>query len=343
MAKKYLLLANPTARSGQAKQRIDLVQREMARRAMTVEFMATEAHGRTVEKLSRYLSSNHADVVIAMGGDGTFAEIGKGILAAQSKALMGLIPSGTANDQGRSFGISPRDEDLDQTLTTIQREFVVELDVGKIQALKSGEVVAHNLFFDSVGFGMQPDILASRNRDRQAVSKIPLLREVYKDEAVYIGAVLGEYVRSWMEPTKFDATVRTKDQHREFWGLTDLIINNTAVYAAAWVPAPHGEPNDGLFELCPMVGRRDMFSKMIRDLHAFPIWQEHLDALGLKHSEGLSASKFELSFRRSSPLRSQIDGEEWVAGMDFQINVLAQALPLIIPQNFTPPWKQKLF
>lgn len=341
MTLNYLLVANPTARSGKARERIEFIKTQMTHRGMDMAFLATEPEGRTVESLRRFLNSRHFDIVIAMGGDGTFAEVAKGLLAADSGATMGLIPSGTANDQGRSFGISAADEDLDETIGTIQTGFRIKMDVGKIEALSEGSPVADNLFFDSAGFGMQPDILATRNRDRAVVSKIPLLREIYRDEAVYAGAVLREYARSWVEPTKFDATVRSGEELHEFQGLTDLMLNNTAVYAAAWVPAPDSEPDDGKIELCPMVGRRDLFSKMIRDLHVLPIWQEQLDVLGLQHSRGYSASHFDLRFRRSVPIRTQVDGEEWVEGNHFRVEVLPRALPLIIPKEFQPPWKQR--
>ena len=342
MPLNYLLVANPTARSGKARERIENVKTIMARRGMDVAFLATEPEGRTVESLRRFLSARHFDIVIAMGGDGTFAEVAKGMMAAKSSATMGLIPSGTANDQARSFGISAADEDLEETIATIQTGFRIRMDVGQIDALnEDGTSRAQNLFFDSAGFGMQPDILATRNKDREVVSKIPLLREIYRDEAVYAGAVLREYARSWVEPTLFDATARSEDVTRTFQGLTDLLLNNTAVYAAAWVPAPHSEPDDGKIELCPMVGRRDLFSKMIRDLHALPIWQEHLDVLGIQHSEGYSASHFDLRFRRSVPIRTQVDGEEWVEGKHFRVEVLSQVLPLIIPKDFDPPWKRR--
>ena len=50
--------------------------------------------------------------------------------------------------------------------------------------------VGRSWFFDSLGWGISPKILRMRNEDRRLVSGIPILRELYRDQLVYAGAVL---------------------------------------------------------------------------------------------------------------------------------------------------------
>ena len=316
----------------------------MRERGVEPHFLATEPGGRTVAALARRVDAEPFDAVISLGGDGTFAEVAKGILAAERPVAMGMLPSGTANDQGRSFGISASADALEVNLDIIDAGNITNLDVGRISRLDDGgQVMDEDLFFDSAGFGMSPDILAVRNRDRQRVARIPLLREVYRDQLVYAGAALKQYLASWVEPTKFDAEILCDGERSyTYGGLTDLVIKATAIYGGSWVLVPESEPDDGRFEVVPIQGRRDWFSKALRDLAVVPISRHDLEEIGITHCEGFSGSRFELrlSRPRRQLLRSQIDGEEWLLGDRFRVEVLPRRLPLITPLGWTPPWKR---
>ena len=76
---------------------------------MHSELMGTEPEGRTVAAVKERIDAGGVDVVVYLGGDGTFAEVAKGILAARTALPLGMLPSGTANDQGLSFGIARGD------------------------------------------------------------------------------------------------------------------------------------------------------------------------------------------------------------------------------------------
>ena len=82
-------------------------------------------------------------------------------------------------------------------------------------------------------------------------------------------------------------------------------------------------------------------SKTLRDLWASPVWQEQLDHFGLSHSEGFSASRFDLDLYRprNVEIHAQVDGEEWGVGDKYRITVLPNLLPLITPADFVPPWR----
>ena len=340
---RYLLVGNPTAQSGKAADRIERALGRMVARGMPAEFMATLPGGQTVTVLKERLNAGGLDAVIYLGGDGTFAEVAKGVLAAESLLPMGLMPSGTANDQGKSFGISARPEALDRNLDVIDAGHTIQLDVGHIERLDArGQPHEADLFFDSAGFGLQSDILATRNEDRDRVQRIPLLREIYRDYAVYAGATLKRYLASYVEPTKFDAEIIADGQRHTYRGLTDLIFKGTAVYGGNWVPAPDGRPDDGMFEMIPMQGRRDMVSKMIRDHVDVQLRGDELESLGVLHAEGCAAGRFEVELFRPAreQIRAQLDGDEWVDGTRFRIQVLKQRLPLIVPARWQPPWRR---
>ena len=106
---KTLLVANPTARSGKAKHYIDQAMRALDDARLEPEFIATLPDGETVGALATRLEAEGASRVGYMGGDGTFAEAAKAIILARERSgidvPLGMLPMGTANDQGRSFGV----------------------------------------------------------------------------------------------------------------------------------------------------------------------------------------------------------------------------------------------
>ena len=339
---RVLFCGNPSARSGKAAERMARAVAAMRARGWRVTERPTQPDGATVAAVAEALDGEAFDRVVFLGGDGTFNEVARGILAAGSPVPLGMLPSGTANDQGKSFGVSSREADLDRNLDVIAAGALCALDGGVIDRIGPDGAPTHTTwFFDSCGFGLQPDVLLTRNRDREIVKKIPLLRELYRDQLVYAGAGAKEYLRTWLEPTRFAAEIVTPERAVRYERLTDLIIKNTAVYAGEWVLDRQGRPDDGRFELVPFEGRRDLFSKLVRDSRHIPIWQEHLDLLGVTHSRGFSASRFEISLLRPDrpEVQSQVDGDEWVAGDTFRVSVRAGVLPLVVPADWVPPWR----
>lgn len=341
-AARYLLVGNPSAQSGKAERWIREALGVMATRGMSVELLETQPEGRTPGLVKQRLDGGDVDVVVYLGGDGTFHEVATGIVLARDKVPLGMLPSGTANDQGLSFGIV-RGE-IARNVDVIADGHLTQLDVGDIERLDhDGNVTARSYFFDSCGWGIHPDILTLRNQHREVVGKIPVVREIYRDKAIYLGASLAKLLESYYTPVKFKAEIVADGQHHAFSGMTDIIISGTPVYAGAWVLDRRAEPDDGKFELVPMQGRRDWASKGLRDLAASPIWQDQLDTLGITHSVGFSASRFEIDLYRPQRLavHAQVDGEEWGIGDKYRVTVLPRLLPLITPADFVPSWRPR--
>jgi diacylglycerol kinase family enzyme len=343
---RILLVANPTAQTGKASARVDEVMAAMGARGWLCALCATEAGGRTVRKLARFLDSAAPDElfdrVVYMGGDGTFREAATGILGASFPAPLGMLPSGTANDQGKSFGISAEPAALEENLDLIEAGHLTHLDVGEIRRLDDdGRPTHETLFFDSAGFGWQAEILEQRNHDRAKVAKVPLLRDLYRDQAVYAGAVVEKYVKSFTRNPKMDAEVVIDgDALVHYENVLDVVVKNTAIYGGAWVLDRRNEPDDGKMELVPFAGRRDWASKALRDLKDVPIWQEHLDELGVTHADSRQGSRFRLTLQPNAggECATQLDGEEWLRGRRFVVSVYPRALPLITRDDWTPPW-----
>ncbi len=339
MARRHLLFGNPSAQSGRAKEAIEAATALLEAAGALVSFVQTEPEGRTPALVARAIAAEKPDAVLALGGDGTFNEVARGILASGASPPLGMLPMGTANDQGRSFGLRPGREHVGEHVEIILRGHVTLLDVGRIEAFEpSGACVGSTHFFDSASFGFAPDILAARNRDRREVSRIPLLSMLYRDQAVYVGAALDRWLSSFVEPMKFACVVTTDRFERSWLELTDLVIKATPIFAGAWVLDRRAEPDDGLFELVAVASRREWGSRIALDLAASPVRPE---ILGLEPAEHLAASRFDLELLRAGEagVASQIDGEEWVRAFRFHVDVDARRLPLLTPAGFVPPWR----
>jgi diacylglycerol kinase family enzyme len=346
MGLRALLVGNPSAQSGEAARSIARARDALSARGLSVEVVHTQPEGRTPDAVARAITTRERagqgpDLVCSLGGDGTFNEVARGILASGRELPMGLFPMGTANDQGKSFGIAAGPAQLEAQAEIVARGFVRRIDVGRIVARHEGATLGEGTFFDSASFGLAPDVLAARNRDRREVQKIPALAAIYRDQAVYVGAALDRFLASLVEPTKFDAVVETDRFELTRLGLTDLVVKATPIFAGEWVLERRAEPDDGLFELVAVASRREWLARVVGDLALNPFRPEALGLPGLEAPAHLAASRFALRFYRPGrePITSQLDGEEWLAGDAFEIEVLPRALALIVPEGFVPPWR----
>ncbi len=340
MNRLYLVVGNPTARSGRAEGYLARAVEGLRRRGQRAELLSTQPAGGTVSAVREAIERLAPDVVVCLGGDGTFNEVARGILASPSRPPLGLLPMGTANDQGRSLGVCPGPAAIEENLDIVMAGHLRELDAGECELVAdSGEVTARTLFFDSIGWGMQPEILARRNEARARARRIPVLRELTHGRAVFVGATIERFLASLREPRAMGAVVVSGERTVEYRGLTDLIVSNTAVHAGDWVLDRFSEPDDGLFELVPMRGGLDWASKAVRDYAKLPLFQEDLDKLGITHSQGLTGASFDVRLTGREAIPSQIDGDEWLPGNHFRVTVHEHALPVITPAGFRPPWR----
>src|SRR5882757_4185973 len=151
-----VLVANPTAHSGKAADWIRTARALLDEAQVPHRFVATEPEGKTIERVREVIDDGDARVVIFMGGDGTFAEVAKGIFASRhaSEIAMGMLPTGTANDQGRSFGLSPGPGALGRNVSVIAAGETVGCDVGRLVIERGHKEVHRDLFFDSFSIGL---------------------------------------------------------------------------------------------------------------------------------------------------------------------------------------------
>ena len=336
-----VLVANPTAHSGKAADVIRHARALLDEANVPHRFVATEPEGATIDRVREQIDDHGARVIIYMGGDGTFAEAAKGILGSQHAAdvAMGMLPTGTANDQGKSFGLEAGAWALERNVNVIAEGYTVGCDVGRLVIERGVKEVHRDLFFDSFSVGLGAASLATRNRDRERVGRIPGLGMIYRDQLVYLGAVAQRFLESYVVDTKFDLDAVIDGKVYQFKDLLDAIVKNTKIFGGEWIFDPQSESDDGRVELVPVTGRRDFTAKLLGTMRRVPLGLDDLQMLGIEHAPAIAGTHLELSVRAEGGIipAAQIDGEEIPAGDRYTIDVVARALRLIVPREHVDP------
>jgi diacylglycerol kinase family enzyme len=331
----HLLVGNPTAQSGKNAERIDRAVRDLGAAGVVCDVLATLPAGATIPAVADRLRGSGYRCVIAMGGDGTFREVASGLLESgrSAEVAMAMLPTGTANDQGRSFGLDAGEAALERNLTVLVAGRETRLDAGKIGA--SGRSA---WFFDSAGWGISARVLRARNEDRALIDQhAPLLKTLYRDHLVYAGALMRVFLESYVVDDAFTAEIEAEGvdgQRFVLDGLTDLIVKGTRVYGGAWVFDRTSRHAEGLFEMVPFRGKLDWMSKAIVDLDGNPVTEELLNAVGVEHSHPFRFARatVKLSWPEGGAApAAQIDGEELPASDLVTLEVVPRAVRLVVP------------
>jgi diacylglycerol kinase family enzyme len=336
--KRILLVGNPTAQSGSNAARIERARDAFAARGAACALFPTLPGGATIAALRERLDAEGCDVVVAMGGDGTFREVGAALLDSRRKddVAMGMLPTGTANDQGKSFGLEATEDALVRNVEVVLAGHETRLDAGRLRADDpAGGAPESTVFFDSAGWGLGARVLGVRNEDRRTVEELGPLKALYRDHLVYAGAFARTFLASYVETDKFTADIVADGISRRLSGLTDLVVKNTRVYAGSWVFDPTSRHDDGELELVPFVGKRDWASKALLHVDGNPLTEELLASVGVEHSKGFRFRRLTMDLRPEGDVvvAAQIDGEELPPHRRVAIDVEPQALRLVVPRR----------
>lgn len=120
-----------------------------------VEILGTESLGHAIELSTN--AATTADLIVAVGGDGTINECVNGIMKAQSQCALSVLPAGTGNDFVRSFAFPNSPELLAKALQNPQ---FVTVDTGLIEYTDSSEY-----FINISDAGLGPTVIKRMMRE----------------------------------------------------------------------------------------------------------------------------------------------------------------------------------
>lgn len=124
--KKLLLLMNPRSGKMRANRVLADIISILNRGGFDVTAHMTDARGNATEVAAQRASE--FDVILCIGGDGTFNEVASGLLMNNDKTPIAYIPAGSTNDFANSLGLS---KNLLQAAQDIVDGEARPLDIGK--------------------------------------------------------------------------------------------------------------------------------------------------------------------------------------------------------------------
>ncbi len=216
MEKKTWFIVNPIAGGGitnSVKKKLEEFESDQKQRILY------SRHAGESESLANKALESGAEIVVAVGGDGTVNEVAKALITKE--AALGIIPTGSGNGLARELGLSMNPSKALIDLNTLSPKFI---DVGKVND--------HPFFCASgVGFDAQVSQLFQDAKGKRGFSK-------------YIEISVTEYFRSKELPFELELNGNQK-LNANAWFIT---ISNSRQFGNNAIISPLAKLDDGLLD-----------------------------------------------------------------------------------------------
>lgn len=136
--KKCTIICNKESGRGINSKNVDLICTTLKNHGYTVKVHTTKNES---DAISYVKNMPYTDLVLSIGGDGTFNQVVTGNFQRKDKLLLSHIPVGTTNDIGNMLGMS---KNIVKTVEDIVNGEVKQVDIG---------VINNNPFVYVAGFG----------------------------------------------------------------------------------------------------------------------------------------------------------------------------------------------
>lgn len=229
---KYILIVNPVAGRGAGERAIPQVRQILNEEGLDFDLVQTERPWHAAQ-LAEKAAWSGFDVVVAVGGDGTSNEVLNGLMQARlvgaGPCAMGMLSVGRGNDFAYGVGVP---QDLALACRVVAQGHRRVIDVGRVIG---GHYPEGRYFGNGVGIGFDAVVGFE-------AAKIKRLHGF----ASYIVATLKTvflYYRAPLITIEYDGCALTQPS------LLVSVMNGQRM-GGAFLMAPEGRPDDGLFDLC---------------------------------------------------------------------------------------------
>jgi diacylglycerol kinase (ATP) len=276
-----------------------------------VTYGATTRPGEERDLAERAVQEGY-DVVIAVGGDGTWSNVADRLVASgRDDVVLGILPSGTGNDFGRNFGYDPRNPS--EAVRVLAEGHTRAIDVGRVNTLSASEHHPDRWeprhFLNLIGFGFDIAVIDAAKGARflrgELLYKITALQQLFRFPGLHVR----------VDPESGDA--------RELHHLM-LTVSNGRYFGGGFPIAPDATVDDGQLHACmigdaPGLTRMKLFNLAERGRHVTSDRVEIVDDTG-----------FRLAFHE--PPRFEMDGDVRKARTDVvEVQSLPGALRVLAP------------
>jgi len=268
--------------------------------------IATTLSGEHITQLAQQAAQDGREAFIVVGGDGSINRALPGLIGSQT--ALGVLPAGTANVWGQELGLPgltwTRLTALEESARRLAKAEVRSVDIGLCNRIPF-------LLWAGVGLdGFVVNRIEPRNQWEKPFA------------ALYYGAKAVWEAGQW-----HGIELNVMNGEQQLSGLYMLgVVSNIRLYAGGLAKlSPGAQMDDGVMDLWLFKG--STFEEIL--LQAWNL-------LSGRHvqSERVQYIPFQrISLRSDSPMYVQIDGEPEQGGEQINIEVLPQALRVLVPEN----------
>ena len=276
-----------------------------------VTFAETTGPGQERELAEAAVADGY-DVIVAVGGDGTWSNVADRLVASgREDVALAILPSGTGNDFGRNFGFNPRSPA--DAVRAIEVGNAVPVDVGRVDTLSASEHTPERWearhFLNLVGFGFDIAVIDAAKGARflrgELLYKLTALQQLFRFPGIDVRQV--------------GQDGRDRDGH-----LLMLTVSNARYFGGGFPIAPHATIDDGKLHACrigdaPPLIRLRLFNLAERGRH-----------VESERVEILDDTAFRLHFQ--APPRFEMDGDVRISSAaTMDVRLLPGALNVVAP------------
>jgi len=279
---RTVFLVNPASENGATGRRWPEIANRAAAAGLSGDALLSERPGHLTE-LARRAADDGAELLVAVGGDGTVHEVVNGI-AGRAGVDLAIVPQGTGRDFVRTYGI-PRG--LDDALRTARDGGVREIDLGRARFRSWKGKPAEAYFANIASAGMSGAIAKRANETSKALG----------GRASYFWATFAVFAR-WRTS---EITVGVGEETR-CARMHDVVVANGRYFGGGMMICPQAEPDDGTFDVL-LIGnltKRDLLFTLPKTYRG-----KHLPH---PKAELLRGSTVEID--AAEPLPVELDGEQ---------------------------------
>jgi diacylglycerol kinase (ATP) len=288
--KQTLFIINPVSARGATVKVWNEARPEIAAAGIIISEHLTAREGEATTH-TRAALKNGIGSVVAVGGDGTFNEVVNGYFdedgqSIDTRASVGLLPSGTGSDFCKSVGMTGVDE-LIRALSASETRL---LDVVRCEFQGLNGSRTSRMFINVSSFGLGGDASALVNGWRNRIPKWIGGSARFAAAAV---AALGRYKNREVTLVVDGSEIKVSSNF--------IVIANAKFAGGGMMLAPHAELDDGLMDLILTdgAGRLDIIKELPRIQRGAHLQNPRVRELRAR----------EISLESDPPMAIDLDGE----------------------------------
>lgn len=191
MAKKVLMVVNPCAGQKRAKQYLADILCLFREYEYVTTVMMTRRQGDAIDIVKEY--GNQAELIVCIGGDGTFNEVINGVIEANLNVPLGYIPAGSTNDFANSMKLP---KNMRKAAEKIVKGQVHLVDIGKFNDRYFSYVASFGAFTKTSYSTPQnvKNALGHMAYLLEGIKDIPSIRPIHMRFEMDSNVIEGEYL-----------------------------------------------------------------------------------------------------------------------------------------------------